>query len=54
MLGNLYNRAGLGREEAIAKYQQALEIDPALKEEKPELGVKIDAYLPEYVEGATR
>jgi tetratricopeptide (TPR) repeat protein len=49
MLGNLYTRAGLGREEAIAKYRQALEIDPALKEEKPGLGIKIDGYLAEYV-----
>jgi hypothetical protein len=45
----LYTRAGLGREEAIAKYRQALEIDPALKEEKPGLGIKIDGYLAEYV-----
>jgi tetratricopeptide (TPR) repeat protein len=30
MLGNLYARAGLGREEAIAKYRQAIAIDPAV------------------------
>lgn len=32
MLGNLYARAGLGREEAIAKYRQAIDIDPTVAE----------------------
>jgi tetratricopeptide (TPR) repeat protein len=32
MLGNLYARAGLGREEAIAKYRQAIAIDPTVAE----------------------
>jgi len=32
MLGNLYARAGLGREEAMAKYRQAIAIDPAVAE----------------------
>jgi tetratricopeptide (TPR) repeat protein len=32
LLGNLYARAGLGREEALAKYRQAIAIDPAVAE----------------------
>ncbi|MDQ3776709.1 MAG: tetratricopeptide repeat protein [Pseudomonadota bacterium] len=32
MLGNLYARAGLGREEAIGKYRQAIAIDPTVAE----------------------
>lgn len=32
MLGNLYARAGLGRKEVLAKYRQAIAIDPAVAE----------------------